>query len=293
MATRVRFYAICSALWMLVVFVSNSDLLAQETDPKELSENHPAMQARRYIELEQQRQLEGLLKDSLRKTELKLSLAQGMVDEYEGRLSQLQDVLERHDVSEHSFADVVTRLQLQRVTLSIDKAGVDARVKSLMETVEDENMRRAVTTVKKRQKLEELLALETEALAMAEEAVKKGTRPTTALRDRRTRMIEVELQLLELDAGQSGAAGDNRPASLTTDLALERIELAARLDKVNELLRPLHGLRATVAEIDTLRASLKHYREQLIGLESERTRVMLELQEAQKDAAPKQAGDQN
>ena len=215
-----------------------------------------------------------------------------MVDEYEGRLSQLQDVLERHDVSEHSFADVVTRLQLERVTLSIDKAGVDARVRRLMEMVEDENIRRAVAMDKKRQKLEELLALETEALVRTEELVKKGTQPTSAIRDRRMRLIEVELQLLDLEAGQSGGAGDNGPASLTTDLALERIELAARLDKVNELLLPLQSLRATVSEIDTLRAWLKHYREQLIGLESERTRVMLELQEAQMDASSQPADDQ-
>lgn len=235
---------LCFGCGFIVLFSGMSQFaLGQEVGS--LSSGHPKMLA-----LKKQ---VALIENSINETDERLNNAKVMIQKFEAQMARLGEQLSEFNVSEVSYPEVLMQLQVQRINLSIEKAGLDAKSDKLTELVGKEQ-KPSENSERKRAKLQELLALEEQGLQRLNELHKTGVVPSTELLEARKRMIQVELQLLDLDSPQPAKSPEAVWASdLLAKSALERVEVSAKLAAVEELLRPLQHVRSKLLEMQSLK----------------------------------------
>lgn len=249
----------------------NPVVLGQEAT--ELSPNHPRMLALQKQAASLQKSISET-RDRLEQTKMKIQILEDQMD-------QIGQQLLTENVSESSYPEVLMQLQVQRINLTIEKAGLDAKAEKLAELANREQQPND-TTKQKRLKLEELRALEQEGLNRLNELHKQGVVPSSELMEGRKRLIQVDLQLLELESPQTATSKEaSWAADLLAKCALEQIEAAAKLAAVNELLQPLQQVRSKLSAIQGLKNEAESWhkqQEQLQTRQMEQENRLLELE---------------
>jgi len=197
------------------------------------------------------------------------------------------EVLQNEGVSEAAYPEILTQLQVQRINLSIEQAGLDAKSEHLQAMLNKPPVdTQDATLVKRRQMLEEILGLEEKELKGLQELAKAGVVTSSQVSELRKRVLQVEVQLLELESPRSPQAHETVWASdVLAKVAMDRIEVAAKLAKIDELLVPQQRVRSMLSEIEQLKSKLSDVRakqaylqKRQFDLEDRLAQLQLELQ---------------
>jgi chromosome segregation ATPase len=198
------------------------------------------------------------------------------------RIDEIGEILNGANVSEESYPEVLMQLQLQRINLSIEKAGLDAKVDKLMDVVKVKGNESDAKVEAKRAKLQELLTLETLSLKRVEELRKEGLAPDSDASELRKRVIQVEVQLMDLETPSRNVSPDSVWATDSlSKIALDQIEVAAKLSAINELLASLQPTRSRVNELKSLHRELDILRDEGAQVRSETSQLQSRLAELQ------------
>lgn len=235
-------------LWFgcgVFVLVSGLSQLALGQSPNEASPEQAKLNALRRQHMS--------IEDSLHETNERLETFKEIIKEFEDERASLSEELLEFNVSEVSYPEVLMQLQVQRINLAIEKAGLDAKSEKLAELVGKEPQP-SEKLEQKRAKLQELRALEEQGLQRLSELHQTGAAPASELLEGRKRLIQVELQLLELDSPQPAKSPEAVwAADLLAKSALEQVEVSAKLAAVDELLRPLQHARSKLSKMQSLK----------------------------------------
>ncbi|MBL8888565.1 MAG: hypothetical protein JNL67_01210 [Planctomycetaceae bacterium] len=220
-----------------------------------------------------------VIENSIADTQDRLEHSKMIIRKFEEQVANLGEQLAAFNVSEVSYPEVLMQLQVQRINLSIEKAGLDAKAEKLAELVSKERQP-SEKNEQKRAKLQEILALEEQGLQRLNELHQSGVVPTSELLEGRKRIIQVELQLLELDSPQPSTSPEAVwAADMLAKIALDRVENMAKLAAIDELLRPLQHVRPTLSEMQNLKNEIETWQAEKSQMQ---TRQM-ELQDRLRD----------
>jgi hypothetical protein len=266
---------------------SGLDSVAKAQSIRELGENHPLMKQ---------------LQADLAPFKMRMDVIQQQKAEIDSNIGKLEFEIEKlgaelqfDHVSEVSYPEILMQLQVQRINLSIEKAGLDAKADKLADLVNRPNEEAPnVQDQMKREKLMELLNLEKEALSRANELSKSGVIPMSEISEIRRRVIQAELQLLDLDSPQQPQTPETIwAAELLSKIALDRIEVAAKLSKIDELMGPMQQLRSTLSALQRKKKEMEPWVVKKAALEAQQAQlqtVMLEI-ESNFQLAPSRSND--
>ncbi len=205
----------------------------------------------------------------------------------QAQIQKMGEFLQAEGVSEAAYPEILTQLQVQRINLSIELAGLDAKSKHLQAMLsKPPGETQDATLVKRRQMLEELLSLEQRELKGLQELEKAGAVSSRQVSELRKRVMGVEVQLLELESPSSNRTPETIWAGdVLAKVAMDRIEVAAKLAKIDELLVPQQRVRSMLSEIEQLRSKLSEMRvkqsylqKRQFDLEDRSSQLQLELQ---------------
>ncbi|MBL8855268.1 MAG: hypothetical protein JNK57_14985 [Planctomycetaceae bacterium] len=214
-------------------------------------------------ELIKQRQVQHA-RQTLERNMAQLAQIEQLINDHEKRVEAYAEQLQSENISEISYPEILMQLQVQRINLSIEKAGLDAKAEMLAHLVnsprEEKSDSRALA---KRQKLQELLELEQQAHAKSLEMHARGVGSTSEVAESRKRVIQIELQLLEVDEPQQTSGPEAIwAADLSSKVAMERIEVSAKLSKIDELLHPMQQARPQLNSLQRMNKELEVFRNQ-------------------------------
>lgn len=205
----------------------------------------------------------------------------------QAQIQKMGEFLQAEGVSEAAYPEILTQLQVQRINLSIELAGLDAKSKHLQAMLsKPPGETQDATLVKRRQMLEEILSLEQRELKGLQELEKAGAVSSRQVSELRKRVMGVEVQLLELESPSSTRTPETIWAGdVLAKVAMDRIEVAAKLAKIDELLVPQQRVRSMLSEIEQLRSKLSEMRvkqsylqKRQFDLEDRSSQLQLELQ---------------
>jgi hypothetical protein len=203
------------------------------------------------------------------------------------QIQKMGNMLQDDGMSEAAYPEILTQLQVQRINLSIEQAGLDAKSKHLQTMLgKPPGDTQDATLVKRRQMLEEILGLEEKELKGLQELAKAGVATSSQVSELRKRVLQVEVQLLELESPRSPQTPETNWASdVLAKVAMDRIEVAAKLEKIDELLVPQQRVRSMLSEIEQLknklsdvRAKQAYLQKRQFDLEDRLAQLQLELQ---------------
>lgn len=219
----------------------------------------------------------------LEQTEVKIDRTKQVIADMEGSLDLLGQRLQDDNVSEISYSEILMQLQVQRINLRIEKAGLDAKSEKLLEWVGNPpEGASAEKTLLKRRKLEELLDLERQGLDRATALHNQGTVSANELLDFRKRVLQVELQLLELETpSQPQSPAAVWAGEMLSKVALDRIEIDAKLMQVEKLLSPLQHLRPQLSAMQSTKKELDAWHDELSKLKARQMELQNTLSEMQ------------
>jgi hypothetical protein len=196
---------------------------------------------------------------------------------------------DRVGISAASFEEVLRSLQTQRVQLSIDLAGLEARREAMIEQQEqwsgqDDPARSTIQAA-----LADLLAAQNENVRRIQALHEKGHVSESDLQGANEKLLEAKIRV----AQAAQAPQDERRQQVENELlqlSLSRAESSARLSKIQELLdeftRARMSLEAYRQGLDELRA-LEVVAEQLqqkqLELESQLVAFQIELQQIESE----------
>lgn len=208
---------------------------------------------------------------------------------------QLDLELQADNVSDVSYPQILMQLQVQRINLSIEKAGLDAKSERLLQLVGDPASDTPdEKTLGKRAKLEELLELERAGLERANQLQRQGVLSSSDHIEVRKRVIEVELKLLELEGPQQPKSPEAVwAAELLSKTALDRIEVNAKLATVEKLLGPLQTLRPKLSALEANKNELDSWRDEQAKLKDRQMELQDRLQEMERDLELLLQGSEN
>lgn len=203
------------------------------------------------------------------------------------QIQKMSEILQEEGFSEAAYPEILTQLQVQRINLSIELAGLDAKSKHLQAMLgKPPGETQDATLVKRRQMLEEILGLEQKELKGLQDLAKAGVATFSQVSELRKRVLQVEVQLLELESPSSIRTPETIWANdVLAKVAMDRIEVAAKLAKIDELLVPQQRVRSMLSEIEQLRSKLSEMRvkqsylqSRQFDLEDRSSQLQLELQ---------------
>ncbi|MDP1563627.1 MAG: hypothetical protein Q8M16_19785 [Pirellulaceae bacterium] len=246
---------------------------AQAVSESHLSNNHPL--------IKQKHARMASVAELLRETSDRIDETRALIEKLRYDAEQLDRELQADNVSDVSYPQILMQLQVQRINLSIEKAGLDAKSERLLQLVGDP----ATDTpdekaLGKRAKLEELLELERAGLARADQLQKRGVLQSNDLIEARKRVIEIELKLLDLEGPQRPKSPESVwAAELLSKTALDRIEVNAKLATVEKLLGPLQTLRPKLSALEANKNELDSWRDEQAKLKDRQMELKNRLRE--------------
>lgn len=162
--------------------------------------------------------------------------------------SQLLAELDAASVSRESFEEVMRLLQAQRIQLSIDMAGFEARREAMMKLQDGTQTGAAGPRAEIAQKLRDLVQLQRLKLDDLKKLHDAGSVSTGELRDVERQLLEAEIRLAEFELPLNQAQLQEFQQELTA-VSIERAEKTARLQRVEELLAQLVRSRTAVQSL--------------------------------------------
>lgn len=176
------------------------------------------------------------------------------------------DALKKQDsigVSAESFTDIIKALQSQRIQLTIDLAGLDARRDVLAKAqaeMENNNLDAVLAP------LRELLLLEKKSLDRKRELFAAATVSQADVLAAQKKVLSVEVQIAEATARQKNSNFASRISSDLLSASLERAEKQARLETTNNLLEKFTQSRKLVEDARSTEIQISNSRRQIDAL---------------------------
>ncbi len=183
-------------------------------------------------------------------TEAKIRAAE--LDKMRSELIQQQYEL---GVSNVSYDEIIRLLQTQRVQLSVDLAGIEARREILIAQQESGQKSAGEQTNPLAEMIKQLIGIQQERLSSIEALHAKGSAATADVLNAKQQLLETQIRLAE----KIHAANDNRGASMDPELlnvSLARAETAARLNRVNQLLGEYVSARTTIDSLGRVQSEI-------------------------------------
>lgn len=269
-------------LFIVCCIGSGLGVVAQAQSVGEAPRHEVPPEVQQLIQQEFQ-QRKARLAISLEQTEVKIDRTKQVIADMERSIDQLGQQLQDDNVSEISYPEILMQLQVQRINLSIEKAGLDAKSEKLLEWVGNPpEGASAEKTLLKRRKLEELLELERQGLERATALHNQGTVSAGELLDFRKRVLQVELQVLELETpSQPQSTAAVWAGEMLSKVVLDRIEVDAKLMQVEKLLSPLQHLRPKLSTMQSTKKELDAWHEELSKLKARQMELQNQLTEYQ------------
>ncbi len=158
-------------------------------------------------------------------------------------------------VSKVSYDEIIRHLQTQRVQLSVDLAGIEARREILI--AQQESGQKSAEEQKEplAEMIKQLIEIQQERLSSIEALHARGSAATGDVLNAKQQLLETQIRLAE----KIHAANDNRGSSLDPELlnvSLARAETAARLNRVNQLLGEYVGARTTIDSLGRVQSEI-------------------------------------
>lgn len=261
----------------LVVLVASSQrVVAQSVGKANIS---PAELSRQSLQAEAYRQKAEEMKAEHSLMQHRLTNLQKRRDEsisrYEHALRKLNDAEEnlgKLEMSAESYAEIVKMLQTRRVELVIQIEGIKARLETLTQLAKERSDTSKGT-------LEQVVRFHAESVQIAEKLLaEESTRrdensPHVLERELQLKKANLDLALAKSELAKASSAVNPELISLTTD----RAEKSAQLKIVQELLAEVAKARPWIKEISSGRDDVKQLSERLIALDSEFSRMTMEM----------------
>jgi hypothetical protein len=172
--------------------------------------------------------------------------------------SKRESLLRKQDesgVSSVSFDEIIRQLQTQRVQLSVDLAGIEARREILVEARESMQNDTAAESSAVVKAIEDLLAIQKERLNLAEALSAKGSASNMEVLAAKQQLLETQIRLAEQAHAARAKSGPPMDAELLT-VSLARAETAARLNRVNQLLGEYVAARTTIEALNQVHSEI-------------------------------------
>jgi hypothetical protein len=180
------------------------------------------------------------LEKELRRLEIQLEDVVQLKEEINQRQFEL-------GTSPESWPDILRSLQSQKIELSINLAGLEARDEALQRLGQESRAADNPVLADLADALQERVAIAESGVEQIWQLHQKGSASDTDVRESRNRLLDARIKLLEFRATHQ------TPASLHEEsraLALERAELGARLARVEEYLQQLAAERSSFTELE-------------------------------------------
>ena len=192
------------------------------------------------------------LEETVKFLESSVQHKQNQIHEYEdeiGKLERMQsEKIAKQDslgVSSESFPEIIRSLQLQRVELMIDLAGLKAREEAMILLREQENSNTNRDAIKS---MSQILELQREQLDQVEKLHKAQSVPASQVRNSKIQVLNSELKLAQLMKPES----NSETTTAFLDVSLDVAEKQARLDKTESLLNSITESRKSIQLSDSL-----------------------------------------
>lgn len=170
-------------------------------------------------------------------------------------------------VSNESFVDIVKQLQVQRVEMIIDLAGLEAKrdlMIQLQKAAGGDDRQEILAQLKAALKLQESQAQRIEALR------KSGVATETSLAEARKKVLELKIRIAEQTQPRTvaGSAGTQ-----LLNISLDRAEKTARLNKIETLLQEMNKARTTLNEASLSERQIRNVERSLDALAKEKEQL--------------------
>lgn len=198
------------------------------------------------------------------------------------------DALKQQDmigVSAESFTDIIKTLQSQRIQLTIDLAGLDARREVLAKAqaeMENSNLDAVLTP------LRELLLLEKKSLDRKRELFANAAVSSADVLAAQKNVLAVEVQIAEATARQKNSNFASRLSSDLLDASLERAEKQARLETTDGLLNKFTQSRKLVEDATSTEIRIANGRQQIDMLMTEINDLSTQIERVRQELSQQQ-----
>jgi chromosome segregation ATPase len=187
-------------------------------------------------------------------------------DKLEHEIRRLQRLHFEKGISGEAFPDILRSLQTQRIQLTIDLAGLDARQKAILEYNASQSANPLVAEII--DLMESQVAAFDSQIEKVQQMYLNGVVSDEEIANLKNRQIDAKIQLQQTRLEYSGglaASGDE-----LRQIALQRAEQHARLEKTEELLQGLASAPDEFTSLERLEAREKRMMDQLLELEEVR-----------------------
>lgn len=154
-------------------------------------------------------------------------------------------------ISESSFEEVIRTLLIQRVQLTIELAGLEARREVLLGIYEKSRNVRVKESTMTRSLLARLVTSQREQVENAKKLNASGSLSTSDMRAVEAKLLEAEIRYAQFDGSQAPGVGSELENHLS-HTSLDRAEKKARLATTERLLAEYTSARPLISEIRLL-----------------------------------------
>lgn len=168
-------------------------------------------------------------------------------------------------VSPESYPEVLKTLHSQRIQLSIDLAGIDARYEAIKQAIAQVTKRQVESQAGLLQRLVEIRELELDRLKKLANAAAVST---GVLRDAEIALLDAKTRLAQVASPSGGILGHLNTQLL--DTTLQRAETTARLDKAKSLTEDVDAFRTHHSKTENKLNEVMSLEDELMMLHDEK-----------------------
>ena len=178
----------------------------------------------------------------------KLEMTKDELRSLEEDRRKIQKKQDKMGISGDSFSEIMRALQSQRVQLSIDLAGLNARREAMVREFDKQRQQVELQNSGLIKKLTQLMDLQKQELAQLQSLQSQNSVSERQVNAARKRLLEAEIRLMQAKAPTLEPGAQDMSFQLR-DISLDRAEKTARLQKIEQLLAQYATARK---DIDTL-----------------------------------------
>ena len=217
---------------LVMVYSSGSTGFAQSAPAKRTALESQILNAQKVAERE---------KIKLQKNITKLEEARKFLAAYELKLDEMVAKESSLNASMEAYPEILRTLQTQRVQLMIDLAGIEAKREAIVKFNQNSEKKAQELKVLELTPLKEILAMQT---AQADKLARLKTTGAAVQADLYAAKLSVLSTRAKIQQATSKHSQSNRINEMALDLALERAEKTARLDRTQGLLNEIFEERS-------------------------------------------------
>ena len=255
----------CLAIGLAMAFTCRQSLAQSVATPPKVSPKVAALRAELNI----------IKAEFESRSEMILSVQDQLIV-FEDDLSALRERKSKLAISEQSYPEILKTLHSQRVQLSIDLAGIDARYDAIAIAIKVETEKHNVDVVMPFKRLIELREAKLKALNESDKATAQQKQAAEI------ELLQAKVQLAQATKLSSSLTHLN---SQLLDTSLERAEKTARLEKANSLFKETDEYRDYAAAISKNSTQALKSRNQLSLLLRRQAAAERQLEATKKELA--------